>query len=175
MSKDLKDKVEEYEKYENQIKELNDRITEVEVERDYAKDQMLKALADYQNLEKSMHTRNEMILNGLKRKVAQSIFDVIDDTGFAEKEADKLEIKEETKKWFEGIKDIIDKLRHALDHLGVQVIEVNTGEQFDSAIHEAIATVPQGDEGTVFDVIAFGYKLEDTIIRPAKVVVSKNS
>ena len=43
--------------------------------------------------------------------------------------------------------------------------------------HEALTTVDdkEVDPNTVVDVIQSGYKLEGEVLRPAKVVVSKNS
>ena len=50
-------------------------------------------------------------------------------------------------------------------------------EQFDPSLHEAVATAPapageQRASGTVIEVYQDGYRLGDTIIRPARVVVA---
>ena len=45
---------------------------------------------------------------------------------------------------------------------------------FDPTVHEAISTRPdeEAEPGTVVDVVEKGYKLDDTVIRPARVVVA---
>ena len=48
------------------------------------------------------------------------------------------------------------------------------GEQFDPDLHEALSTRAQEDAeaGVVLDVVEKGYRLNDTVLRPARVVVS---
>jgi molecular chaperone GrpE (heat shock protein) len=47
------------------------------------------------------------------------------------------------------------------------------GDKFDPDIHEAVTTVKEGKKGHIFDVLQPGYKLDNVLIRPARVVVSK--
>jgi molecular chaperone GrpE len=56
---------------------------------------------------------------------------------------------------------------------GVEPIEPS-GEQFDPTVHEALSTRPaDGTEpGIVVDVVEKGYRMSDTVVRPARVVVS---
>lgn len=51
-----------------------------------------------------------------------------------------------------------------------------SGDQFDFRFHEALTTVQKEgvEPNTIVDVIQSGYKLEGELLRPAKVVVSKN-
>jgi molecular chaperone GrpE len=50
------------------------------------------------------------------------------------------------------------------------------GETFDPAVHEAMASLPQAPggaaSGTVVEVYQPGYRLGESIIRPARVVVA---
>ena len=49
------------------------------------------------------------------------------------------------------------------------------GQPFDPTMHEAIMAVDKDDtpEETILDEVEKGYRLNDKILRPAKVVVSK--
>jgi molecular chaperone GrpE len=49
------------------------------------------------------------------------------------------------------------------------------GERFDPTWHEAIATQPVDDQrpDTVCQVVQKGYRLNDRLIRPARVIVAK--
>ena len=61
----------------------------------------------------------------------------------------------------------------ALARLGVEAF-APLGEPFDPTLHEAMAQHPvEGAEpGTVAEVYQAGYKINDTILRPARVVVA---
>lgn len=50
------------------------------------------------------------------------------------------------------------------------------GEAFDTDFHEAVALIPAQEEeqkGKVLDCVQTGYKLNDKVIRHAKVVVAQ--
>ena len=48
------------------------------------------------------------------------------------------------------------------------------GESFDPTVHEALSTRAEdgAEPGVVLDVVEKGYRMSDTVIRPARVVVS---
>jgi molecular chaperone GrpE len=73
----------------------------------------------------------------------------------------------------QGLKLVYAELQGVLTRNGVEAMEPN-GEPFDPTVHEAISTRPQdgAEPGTVVDVVEKGYKLDETVIRPARVVVS---
>ncbi len=71
------------------------------------------------------------------------------------------------------------ELSAALARVGVESFSP-LGEQFDPSVHEAMASVPAArrrgsapaPSGTVVEVYQAGYRLGETIIRPARVVVA---
>lgn len=74
----------------------------------------------------------------------------------------------------DGIKLIRDNLIQALSSEGVTPIEV--GETFDPNIMEALTTLPATDEhpdGSVIDILEAGWMYKERVLRPARVVVSK--
>lgn len=74
-----------------------------------------------------------------------------------------------------GIEGVNRNLHRILTRIGLEVLDTQKGETFDSTIHEAITTVAMGEEfeGKVFDVMEKGYKLRDRIIRFSRVVVGE--
>ena len=72
-----------------------------------------------------------------------------------------------------GIRLVAAELAAALGRAGVQGYDP-TGERFDPAEHEAVAQQPfEGREsGTVVQVLQSGYRLNEAILRPAKVIVA---
>ncbi|MEL6695571.1 MAG: nucleotide exchange factor GrpE [Bacteroidota bacterium] len=75
----------------------------------------------------------------------------------------------------EGITLVSNSMKKQLGKIGLEILETK-GKPFDSAIHEAIATVPapaEDQQGIIIDEIERGYKLKDKVIRFAKVVVGE--
>jgi molecular chaperone GrpE len=77
----------------------------------------------------------------------------------------------------EGVKLVRSELGAALARCGIESFSP-VGESFDPALHEAVATAPQGGaqgataSGTVVEVYQPGYRLGSVVIRPARVVVA---
>ena len=71
--------------------------------------------------------------------------------------------------WIDGIRLIERKLQANLEAQGLSQIKA-LGEPFDPNIHEAMMQ-GKGKEGTVVEEIEKGYKLNNRLIRPSKVVV----
>jgi molecular chaperone GrpE len=74
----------------------------------------------------------------------------------------------------QGVALVRSELSAALARLGIDSFSP-AGEQFDPAVHEAVATAPAPDgqpSGTVIEVYQDGYRLRDSVIRPARVVVA---
>jgi molecular chaperone GrpE len=72
-----------------------------------------------------------------------------------------------------GIKLVHAEVLAALARVGVEPFSAQ-GEQFDPSCHEAVAQQPvEGAEaGTVAEVYQRGYRLGETVIRPARVLVA---
>jgi molecular chaperone GrpE len=74
----------------------------------------------------------------------------------------------------QGVALVRSELAAALARLGIESFSP-AGEQFDPAVHEAVATAPAPDgsaSGTVIEVYQNGYRLRESVIRPARVVVA---
>ncbi len=69
---------------------------------------------------------------------------------------------------------VFRSLREGLKRNGIEVVDPK-GEKFDPNRHEALSTVPvEGAEpGTVVEVLQKGYRLDEQLVRPARVVVSE--
>lgn len=75
--------------------------------------------------------------------------------------------------WVEGVRHVARQLEQLLSEYGVVLI-TDTNVPFDPAVHEAIDQVQNTKikSGLVVEVVAPGYKLGDSILRPARVKVS---
>jgi molecular chaperone GrpE len=74
----------------------------------------------------------------------------------------------------EGVRLVREELSAALARVGIEAYSP-LGEPFDPSLHEAVATAPGpdgGPSGMVLEVYQAGYRIGESIIRPARVVVA---
>ena len=76
----------------------------------------------------------------------------------------------------QGVELICGQFNDVLKGYGLAEIEA-VGQPFDPKVHEALSEVPDGERapGTVIEEMEKGYKLNDKVVRYARVVVSKAS
>ena len=134
-------------------------------------DRYLRLYAEFDNFRKrTMRERGELIRNASK-DVLENLLPVLDDFERAQSAAADSEDLNGIK---EGQQLIHNKLKQILKAQGVEQMEVKAGDAFDVDIHEAITRIPSPElSGKVVDVVEAGYKLNDTVIRYAKVVVGE--
>ena len=75
----------------------------------------------------------------------------------------------------EGVRLVRADLAGVLERTGVESFDP-AGEAFDPTVHEALSTRPAPEgvhPGVVVDVVEKGYRLSDTVLRPARVIVSQ--
>lgn len=77
--------------------------------------------------------------------------------------------------WIAGIELILQKLNSQLQAKGVEALDLKAGDFFDPNNQEAISHEDSDDfsDGQIIEVVQTGYKIKDTIIRPALVRVAK--
>ena len=136
------------------------------------KTQMLYKNAEFDNYRKrTLKERAELILNGGEKTIT-ALLPVIDDMERAIANGEKTDDPQVLR---EGMQLIYQKLMKVLEAQGVSKIETDNAD-FDTSLHEAVALVPgMGDDkkGKVIDCMAPGYKLNDKVIRYAKVAVGQ--
>lgn len=151
---------------------VEDKLAKSEAEVADLKDRLLRQMAEFDNFRKrTMKEKAEIILNG-SASVVTDILPVIDDLERAIANSAKSEDFGALK---EGVELIYNKLMHTLEQKGLQKISPKN-EPFDTDFHEAIAMIPAPDEeskGKVLDCAIDGYKLNDKVLRHAKVAVGQ--
>ena len=139
---------------------------------DELKDKYLRSVAEFDNYRKrTLKEKAELILNGSEKAVG-AVLPILDDMERAIANGEKTDDPQVLR---EGISLIYAKFQKVLESLGVKEIET-TDADFDTDVHEAIAMVPgMGDDkkGKVLDCVQKGYKLNEKVIRHAKVAVGQ--
>ncbi len=163
---------EEQPQQEDTSSEEKDPLAVAQAEIEELKKQALYKAAEFDNYRKrTMKERAELILNG-GEKVITTLLPVLDDMERALESGQKTDDVQVLR---EGMELIYHKLVKVLEGHGVTKIDT-TDADFDTDIHEAVAMVPgMGDDkkGKVIDCLAAGYKLNDKVIRHAKVAVGQ--
>ena len=131
-------------------------------------DKYLRLYAEFDNFRKrTLRERGDLIRNA-SIDVLEKLLPVLDDFDrAAANPSDDVEVTRE------GQTLIHTKLRQLLEAQGLTKMEVNQGDAFDVDLHEAITNIPAPTPelaGKVVDVVEPGYKLNDKIMRYAKVV-----
>ena len=156
---------------EEEAEEL-DPLEKAQAELAEMKNQLLYKAAEFENYRKrTLKERAELILNG-GEKVITAILPVLDDMERAIANGSKTEDPQVLR---EGMELIYQKFVKTLEAQGVSKIETKDAD-FDTDLHEAVAMVPgMGDDkkGKVIDCLQQGYKLNDKVIRHAKVAVGQ--
>ena len=149
-----------------------DPLAKAQQEIEELKTQLLYKAAEFENYRKrTLKERAELILNG-GEKVISAILPVLDDMERAIANGAKTDDPQVLR---EGVELIYNKFVKTLEGQGVSKIETKDAD-FDTDLHEAVAMVPgMGDDkkGKVIDCLQEGYKLNDKVIRHAKVAVGQ--
>jgi len=149
-----------------------DPLEKAQKEIEELKTQLLYKVAEFENYRKrTLKERAELILNG-GEKCITAILPILDDMERAIENGEKTDDPAVLR---EGMTLIYQKFMKTLEAQGVSKIDTENAD-FDTDVHEAVAMVPgMGDDkkGKVIDCLQQGYKLNDKVIRHAKVAVGQ--
>ena len=141
------------------------------VERDEMKDQLLRVLAESENVRKrAARDRKEAEQYGGTR-IARDLLPVFDNLRRALDAAGEEGVAGPV---IEGVELTLRELISVFGKHGVSPVSPEVGEKFDPALHEAMfeAPVPGTKAGDIIQVMADGFMLHDRLLRPAQVGVS---
>lgn len=138
------------------------------------KDKYIRLVAEFDNFKKRSIREKMDWMKSAAQETISSLLPVLDDFDRARKFAEGGS-DNEGKGLDEGVELVYQKLYNTLRQKGLEPME-STGEVFDPELHEAITEIPSPTDemkGKVIDTVEKGYRLNDKIIRHAKVVVGK--
>jgi molecular chaperone GrpE len=127
--------------------------------------------AEFENFRRRMTLQASQSEERGVAKLAKELLPALDHLELALQAAEQHAGGEE---WVKGIRLVQDEVTGALGRAGIQAF-APVGEPFDPNEHEAMAQAPiEGAEpGTVAQVYQAGYRLNGTVLRPARVVVAQ--
>lgn len=151
-----------------------DSVSELRKLLEEEKERKLRALADYQNLQKRVQAESRSISTIANAVILGQLLDILDDFDRA------LENFKVEEKYQVGIRLVRDKLKQVIDANGLELIDFAVGTKLDPNVCEAVgvlAVEKAEEDNVVKEVVQKGYKLKQSgqIVRPVKVIVGKKS
>lgn len=154
-----------------EIEELKIKLEHRDKEHKDHHDRLLRLAADFDNYKKRAAREKEEWIKIANEDLIKAVLPFIDNL---ERAVNHSENMKDTGVLIEGVRLTVQQLLQALNKFGVSPIE-SLGKSFDPAIHEAMLVVEtdQHEPNQVVEEFQKGYLLNDRLLRPATVSVSK--
>ncbi len=153
-----------------------DRSARLEVEVAALKDQLLRALAETENLRRRSQREREDVVKYAAAPLIKDLVGVVDNLRRAMNSvsSEALEADEHLKTLMTGLEMTEKELNAVFEKHHIVKIEP-LGERLDPHYHEAMYEIPDPEaaSGTVLQVLQPGYRLHGRLLRPAQVGVAK--
>jgi molecular chaperone GrpE len=161
----------EEELMEKKLRSLREKLAQCEEEKRKHHEDLQRAKADFLNSKRRLEEQFARDKERATDKILAELLTLSDsfDTAMADRELwNKIEPK-----WRTGIEAIRAKLNSILKDNSITVLDPQ-GERFNPEEHEAVSSIVVDDNSKadmIVSVLQKGYKRNETIIRPARVVV----
>jgi len=150
-------------------------LDELEAKISELKDQLLRTVADSENLRKRLEREKEQTRKFGIANFAKDLLSIADNLGRALDAAPNKEGIEDQaiENFVLGVQMTEQELQKAFDNNNIRKIDP-LGEKFDYNFHQAMFEVEETDQepGIVVQVLQPGYAIDDRILRPAMVGVA---
>ncbi len=160
------------------IEELEQKVTDLE-------NQLKRAVADYQNLEKRVNEGRSELTQFVGAELVRRLLPVLD---HLEQALSGISETERQSGWVKGVELAVKEFNFVLESEGLEEIKIDpstalgTSSQFDPNLHEAVDTrEPSSAEASagkidnsILQVVRKGYNLNGKVLRPAQVVVGRS-
>jgi molecular chaperone GrpE len=147
-----------------------DRIADLERQRDEYLDHLRRLAADFDNYKKRARQEQSETIQFANVDLIEKLLPVVDNFHRVLESAPP----EVDDAWLKGVRLTLQQLDELLSSQGVSPIE-SVGTPFDPTLHEAIGHEESDEhpEDTVVSEVRRGYRLNDKVVRPALVRVAR--
>ena len=163
---------------EDKPKIIEPVVTEAEEINDL-KNQLLRTLADNENNRRRYEKEKEDLSTYIISNFAKEMLSVLDNLQRAIEVSSKIDTEDDkidknTLDFIEGVKLTEKQLSSINEKFKITKVD-SLNNKFDPNMHQAMFEIENDDEeeGTILQVIQDGFKIEDRLLRPALVGVSK--
>ncbi len=128
---------------------------------DLLKNQLARALADYDNLRKRTEGEKEVWIQFASKNLIVRLLPVLDTLESAQEHLRD-----------QGLAIAINEFKKVLEEEGLEEIKPGKGDKFDHNVHEAVESVEGGKKGEIAEPVLSGWKFKSgLVVRVAKVKV----
>jgi len=155
------------------LEELYKKLDILQNEKDELFEKLQRVSADYANFQKRTPKQIADSVGYEKEKIIKTLLPALDNFEHTLQNASSAE---NTQLFVKGVQIIYDQMLDILKSHQVEQIK-SAGEKFDPSLHQAMMqkSEPEKEDGIVLEEFQKGYKLNDRVIRPGKVVVNNLS
>ncbi len=154
----------------SELDQLKQKVDELQKLADSYKDQFLRKAAEFENFKRRTEVEMTNFVRNANEGLISALLPILNDfirslkAGAENKDYDA---------FYKGVELIYSKLSKLLEAQGLTPFE-SVGKPFDVEYHDALLQVPRDDvpPHTVIEEVERGYKLNDKVLRHAKVIVS---
>jgi len=154
-----------------EIETLEEQLAGMQKERDELLDKLQRLSADYANFQRRVPKQINDSVAYEKERIIRTLLPALDNLEHTLRESHSAESVEVV---LEGVRIIYDQMAEVFKSYGVEPIHA-LNETFDPALHEAMLRRedPEREDGVVLEEFQKGYRLNERVIRPCKVVVNR--
>lgn len=165
--------IDETEETEEESINLEEKLEKKIAQYENIFDQFQRLQADFVNYKKRVEREKSEIFLYANEKIGLDLLDIIDNLERAIQSQDESDNIDGSSCLLDGINLVYKQLIDVLAKHGIEEIEA-LGEPFDMNFHHAVAQEEtDGEPNYVIDVLQKGYKINERVLRPAMVKVSK--
>lgn len=153
------------------LKDLREKLKQLQSESREHLTALQRSRADYVNLKKEKDEIAEVVKQKTTERIISDLLPALDSFDMAMGNADAWNAVDAN--WRVGVEYIYNQIKTILDDYGVTAIDA-VNIKFDPMLHEPMEAKETDDESlddSIEKVVQKGYKMKDRIIRPAKVIV----
>lgn len=150
----------------------NEEINKLKKEIEELKTGWQRTQADFENFRNRTQQEKEKLIKCSNNELISEILPVLDNFDIALKHK-PIPLKDN--EYIKGLEYIKIQIENILKNYGLEKINIQIGDQFDPTIHDAIETVSEKNlkKNQIAQIVSNGYKLNNQLLRPAKVKVVK--
>lgn len=155
------------------IKKLREKIKKLEGEKQEYLDLSQRTRADYVNFKKEVESNQVSNRKFATKRFIEELLPVLDSYDMAQGNKEAWEKVDQN--WRIGIEYIFNQFKTVLENEGVTQFG-KIGDTFNPELHETMQSIEvedEKDDDKIVKVLQNGYKMHDTILRPARVHVGQ--
>lgn len=154
----------------SEVDQLKQKIEELQKQADAFKDQFLRKAAEFENYKRRSDAEASNFIKNANEGLIGSLLPILNDFHRSLKAGSE---SKDYDAFYKGVELIFNKFSKILEMQGLVPFE-SLGKPFNVEYHDALLQMPKEgvEPHTVIEEVERGYKLNDKVLRHAKVIVS---